>query len=76
MDRFRGSATQGPRMAKSIDLAPSHPGWRCSRLTSMCRALLESSLTGLNLQFARGDVAPRALRGAQSVCSDFARCRK
>jgi len=34
---------------------------------------LVPSLTGLNLEFARGDVTPRALRGAQSVCSDFAR---
>jgi len=34
---------------------------------------LEPSLTGLNLPFARGDVAPRVLRGAQSVCRDFAR---
>jgi len=33
---------------------------------------LVPSLTGLNLQFARGDVAPRVLRGAQSVCRDFA----
>ena len=28
---------------------------------------------GLNFQFARGDITPRVLRGAQSVCSDFAR---
>jgi len=32
-----------------------------------------SSLDGADFQFAHGDVAPRVWRGAQSVCSDFAR---
>jgi len=45
---------------------------RLSLAVSRDRGLVPS-LTGLNLQFARGDVAPRMLRGAQSVCSDFAR---